>query len=161
MEYQAASQRIEAGTSTASVKSRLAIIASDRTNQAALLAFLLNVFLVSASFFPNLAEINAWDEAGYVNSGRLLLQGELPTFSNNPLVSLFYALTYLPFVNTPLWLVHSTSLGRILLFGLVWIGAYAVARQLSKFAHPLIMVGFLFVSGISVSILVFPSDDEC
>ncbi|MFV2043574.1 MAG: hypothetical protein ACC700_10125 [Anaerolineales bacterium] len=131
---------------------------ADKTHLAALLAFLLSVFLVSASFFPNLAEINAWDEAAYVNSGRLLLLGELPILSNNPLVALLYALTYLPYVNSPLWLVHSTSLGRILLFALVWIGSYAVARQLSKFAHPLIMVGFLFVSGISVSILVFPSD---
>ena len=158
MESQANTARIESDTLAASFKSRLANLAADNTNQVALLAFLLNVFLVSASFFPNLAEINAWDEAAYVNGGRLLLQGELPTFSNNPLVALFYALTYLPYADSPLWLVHSTSLGRVLLFALVWIGAYAVARQLSKFAHPLIMVGFLFVSGISVSILVFPSD---
>ena len=158
METHAASARIETRTSASNVKSRLADLATDKTHQAALLAFLLNAFLVSASFYPNLAEINAWDEAAYVNSGRLLLQGELPNLSNNPLVALFYALTYLPYINSPLWLVHSTSLGRILLFALVWIGAYAVARQLSKFAHPLFMVGLLFVSGISVSILVFPSD---
>ena len=158
MESQANSAQFELETLTSSAKYKLRDLATDRTHQAALLAFLLNVFLVSANFSPNLAEINAWDEAAYVNGGRLLLQGELPTFSNNPLVAIFYALTYLPYVNSPFWLVHSTSLGRIFLFVLVWIGPYAVARQLSKLAHPLIMVGFLFISGISVSILVFPSD---
>ena len=80
----------------------MAEITADRINQAALLAFLLNIFLISASFFPNLAEINAWDEAAYVNGGRMLLLGELPGFSGNPLVALLYALTYLPYADSPL-----------------------------------------------------------
>ncbi len=158
MDSQANAVQLESGPAAASLNLKLADFFADKTHQAALLAFLLNVFLVSASFFPNLVEINAWDEASIVNSGRLLLQGELPSISGNPLVAIFYALTYLPYSNSPLWLVHSTSLGRVLLFALVWIGAYAVARQLSKITHPLITVGFLFISGISVSILVFPSD---
>ena len=158
MKTQGSSARIESGIRAAVAKSSLAALTADKMLLAASLAFLLNVFLVSAGFFPNLAEINAWDEAAYVNSGRLLLLGELPILSNNPLVALLYALTSLPYVNSPLWLVHSTSVGRVFLFALVWIGAFSVARQQSKFAHPLIMVGILFVSGISVSILVFPSD---
>lgn len=122
------------------------------------LAFLLSIFIVSANLFPNLGEINGWDEAVYVNSGRLLLEGQWPVFANNPLVALFYALTSLPYLDSTFWLIQSTSLGRVLLYGLLWVGAYAVARQLSDLAPPLVMVGFLFVSIIPVSILVFPSD---
>ncbi|GMR11339.1 MAG: hypothetical protein BMS9Abin28_2169 [Anaerolineae bacterium] len=140
------------------IGTRLAELAADRTHVAALLAFLISMFLVSAGFFPNLAQINAWDEAVWVNSGRVLLEGQLPSYGGNPLVALFYALTYLPYMESPLWLIHSTSLGRVLLFGMVWIGAYSVAWQLRRLAHPLLIVGLLFVSGISVSLLVFPSD---
>ena len=131
---------------------------ADPANLAALLAFLLSLFIVSANLTPNLAEINSWDEAVYVNSGRLLLQGNWPVFASNPLVAAFYAVTSLPFLDSPFWMVQSTSLGRILLYGMLWIAAYKVARQLSDKAHPLIMVGLLFVSVIPVSILVFPSD---
>lgn len=131
---------------------------ADPANLAAILAFLLSLFIVSANLLPNLAEINSWDEAVYVNSGRMLLQGNWPVFANNPLVAAFYALTALPYLDSPFWMVQSTSLGRILLYVILWFAAYKVARQLSDRAHPLIMIGLLFVSVIPVSILVFPSD---
>ena len=131
---------------------------SDRTVSISLLAFLVNFYLVSASFFPNLSEINAWDEATYVNAGRLLLEGQWPQLSNSPLGAIFYALAYLPYANTPLWLVHSVALGRVALFALLWLGAMTVAWQLKDYASPLIMAGLLFVTRIPVSILSFPSD---
>ena len=124
----------------------------------AVIVFALNVLLVSASFFPNLSEINAWDEAGYVNSGRVLLDGQWPSFSNSPLVAMLYALTSLAYLESPFWLVHSTTLGRIFLFALVWFGSYAVARRLGKTARPLFMIGLLFVGALMVSLLSFPSD---
>ncbi|HEX9870857.1 MAG TPA: hypothetical protein VGC99_20140 [Candidatus Tectomicrobia bacterium] len=124
----------------------------------ALLAFLINAYLISAFFLPNLSEINAWDEAAYVNSGRMLVEGEWPAFAGNPLVALFYGLTYLPFAGSPFWLIHSISLARLILFTLLWLCSYAVARQAGGLAHPLIMVGLLFVSSIPVSLLIFPSD---
>lgn len=124
----------------------------------AVIVFALNVFLVSSSFFPNLHEINAWDEAGYVNSGRVLLEGQWPSFSSSPLVALLYALTSFAYLESPFWLVHSTTLGRIILFGLVWFSSYAVARRLGGTARPLFMVGLLFVGALMVSLLSFPSD---
>jgi hypothetical protein len=131
---------------------------SDRTVSISIVAFLVNFYLVSASFFPNLSEINAWDEATFVNAGRLLLDGQWPLLSNSPLGAIFYALAYVPYADTPLWLVHSVALGRVLLFALLWLGAMTVAWQLKDYAAPLIMAGLLFVTRIPVSILNFPSD---
>ncbi len=131
---------------------------SDPIHVIALIVFALNVYLVSSSFFPNLHEINAWDEAGYVNSGRTLLEGQWPGVSGSPLVAVLYAITSFAYLDSPFWLVHSTSLGRILLFALVWLGSYAVARRLNGTARPLFMVGILFVGALVVSLLSFPSD---
>ena len=133
-------------------------LAADRTLLISVVAFLANFYLVSAAFFPNLSEISAWDEATYVNGGRLLLEGQIPLLSNSPLGTVFYALASLPYVDTALWLVHSVSLGRVVLFALLWTGAMTVAWQLSDLASPLIMAGLLFVTRIPVSILTFPSD---
>ena len=132
--------------------------ASDPIRVIAVIVFALNVFLVSASFFPNLHEINAWDEAGYVYTGRLLLEGQWPSLSSGPLVAVLYALTSVPYLESPFWLVKSTSLGRVLLFALTWFGSYAVARRLGGMARPLFMVGMLFVGALMVSLLSFPSD---
>ncbi len=131
---------------------------SDPIHVIAVIVFALNVFLVSASFFPNLREINAWDEASYVNSGRVLLEGQWPSFSNSPLVAVLYAVTSVAYLGSPFWLVQSTTLGRILLFALVWFASYAVARRLGGTARPLFMVGLLFVGALIVSLLSFPSD---
>ncbi|MCI0892673.1 MAG: hypothetical protein J4N65_08980 [Chloroflexi bacterium] len=133
-------------------------LAANRTLTISVAAFLVNFYLVSAAFFPNLSEINAWDEATYVNGGRLLLDGQWPRLSNSPLGNVFYALASFPYADTALWLVHSVSLGRVVLFALLWISAMAVAWQLSDLASPLIMTGLLFVTKIPVSILNFPSD---
>ena len=124
----------------------------------ALVVFALNAFLVSASFFPNLHEINAWDEASYVFRGRELLRGKLPVFSDSPLVAALYAVTSLAYLDSHFWLVHSTSLGRIVLFALLWFGSYAVARRLGNTARSLFMIGLLFVAALMVSLLSFPSD---
>jgi hypothetical protein len=132
--------------------------AGDPIHVIAVIVFALNVFLVSSTFFPNLHEINAWDEAGYVYSGRVLLDGQWPSFSSGPLVAVLYALTSFAYLESPFWLVHSTTLGRILLFALVWFGSYAVARRLGGTVRPLFMVGLLFVGALMVSLLSFPSD---
>ena len=95
----------------------------------ALLLFLVNLLLVWPSFLPNLSDINAFDEASYINSGHDLLdRGIWPNFAGSPLSSVFYALTYLPFHSSPFWLVQACSLGRVLLFTLLWWSAYLVAE---------------------------------
>lgn len=125
----------------------------------ALLLFLLNVLLVFAVFFPNLSDVNPWDEAAYVQSGRELVdERDLPDFAGNPLVSLFFGLTYLPFRASVHWMQLSITLARILLFSMLWLSTYLVARELSAFTSPLVVMGFLFVTPLSVEFLRFPSD---
>lgn len=123
-----------------------------------LILFGANLLLVYSIFLPHLADINLWDEASMVASGRALLQGHVPGYAANPLVAILYALTYLPFKTSPFWLVQSTSLGRLILFSLLWLGTYLVARRLSRWAAPPVMLGLLFVSPLSIDFLRFPSD---
>ena len=120
--------------------------------------YLASLVLVYSVFLPNLRDINLWDEAGYVASGKTLVEGVLPSFSSNPLVGALYALTYLLFRSSPFWLIHSVSLGRLILFSLLWVGAYRVAVRLSRHAAPIIMLGLLLVTPLTVHMLRFPSD---
>jgi hypothetical protein len=136
-----------------------------------LLLFLINLFLISPLFLPNLSEINPWDEANYINKGRELVDlGQWPNFAGDPLVSIFYAVTYLPYQHSPYWLVQSCSLGRVILFTLLWWSAYLVASRLKRLVHPgtdghnlselipSVMVGLLLVTPLSTEMLSFPSD---
>ncbi len=115
-------------------------------NLIALLLFLLHVLLVSPRFLPHLNDIGVWDEAVYINSGRELLDGKLPTFTNNPAVVALYALTYLPVHASPYWLVHSCAIGRFIIFGLLWLGSFLVACQLAELASPFILIALLTIS---------------
>ncbi len=125
----------------------------------ALLFFLVTLFLVFPLLQPSFTDINPFDESVYINSGRMLLdKGVWEPYAGNPLVSIFYALTYLPFRSSPYWLVLSCSLGRVILFTLIWWSAYLVAGQFSRWASPLITAGFLLVNPLPVDMLSFPSD---
>jgi hypothetical protein len=110
------------------------------------LAFAFNVVLVSSVFFPNLKDITGFAEAAYINDGRKLTEGELTPFGYSPLSSLLYALTYIPVQGSPYWLIYSCTIGRILLFGLLWTSAYLVASALSTLASPWVMVALLAIS---------------
>ena len=123
-----------------------------------LLLYLVNLFLISPAFFLNLSEINPFDESAYINSGRMLLSGSLPNFAGNPLVDVLYALTYLPFRSSPYWLMLSASLGRFILFSLLWLSVYLIATRLSRWANPVIMLGIFLVTPLAVETLRFPSD---
>jgi hypothetical protein len=128
-------------------------------HQIAVLLFLVNLFLVFAIFLPNLSDINPWDEAAYISGGQELMdEGEFPSFGGNPLTSVFFGLTYLPFKTSPYWMVQSVSLARIILFFLLWIGTYLIANELSDFAPAEIALGIFLVTPISIEMLRFPSD---
>ncbi len=128
-------------------------------NKWALLLFAVNIFLISPALFPAASDINPWDEAAYINSGRMLLdKGMWPNFANSPLVSLFYALTYLPFRHSSYWMVQACSLGRILLFSLLWLSLYLGAKQLTRYLQPLVVMGIFLVTPLAVDMLHFPSD---
>ncbi len=122
------------------------------------LFFLVTLVLVHPAFFPNLSEINPWDEAGYINGGRTLMLGQLPPFKNSPLVHVFYALMYLPFRASPHWLVLSATLGRFTLFSFLWLSAYLVAGRFRRWTHPLVAAGLILVTPLAVEMLRFPSD---
>lgn len=123
-----------------------------------LLLFGLNVFLILYRFFPTLRDLNLWDEAVYIQTGKRLAEGQLTSFARNPLVGLLYGLTYLPFLHSPFWMMQSAMLGRFILFGLLWLSAYLVARQLAGVLRPLLLAGFLFLFPVLNAILDNPSD---
>jgi hypothetical protein len=123
-----------------------------------LFLFALSVFLFFNFFVPSLREINLWDEAVYINTGRLLVEKQLPPFYRNPLVGVLYALTYLPYFSSPFWMVQSATLGRFILFTLLWLSCYLVYDQCSKEYPTGSIVGFLIVFPALIEVLVNPSD---
>ena len=125
----------------------------------ATLLFLFNIFLIYAIFFPIMSDINPWDEAVFVHAGQDLIEGgEFPKLSENPLASLFFGITYLPFRNSTFWMLKSISLARFLLFSLIWWSTYLVAKEMRVFSPPIIVLGILFVTPLSIEMLRFPTD---
>jgi len=123
------------------------------------LLFILNVVLVFPVFFPNLSDIGLWDESIYINSGRGLVDGGLlQRFAWNPLLSFLYGLIYIPIKGTTFWLIHSCTIGRFILFGLMWWSAYLVSKQLIHLSHPFIMIALLIISPALTYLLPNPSD---
>ena len=123
------------------------------------LFLLFSIFLAYNALAINLREINFWDEAVYLNTGRSLFLGELPPFSRNPLIGVFYALTYLPFSASHYWMTQSAMLGRFFLFTLMWISGYLVAREATEQKTlPFIFAALLIFSPVLVEIVGNPSD---
>lgn len=124
----------------------------------ALVAFVLNFFMVSQLFFPHMQEINIWDEADYVNSGRLFVEGQWVSFSWNPLVAMLYAILYLFTRHLPFWFLESIALGRIVLFTLLWLATLLIAKKVEKHIHPMWLIGIAFITPLFTDIFKNPSD---
>ena len=133
-------------------------IISNHRNLIVLLVFLIQILFVLYRFTPTLQDINLWDEAIYINAGRDLGNGTLTPFEWNPFVSIFYALTYLPFKSSPYWMMQSASVGRVLMFSLMWLSSYQIAKRMSKLVPPLVTVGLLFSTTVLTDILDNPTD---
>ena len=118
---------------------------------------LLNMFFVIFRFFPTIRDINLWDDAAYIERGRILVQGIAPKFSDNPMMALIFAIAYLPFQTDPFWIIHTSSVGRMLMFALMWTSVYLIAKQLPSLKW-YVLVGMVFVSTVTVDILENPSD---
>ncbi|MCX6071586.1 MAG: hypothetical protein NTU91_12145 [Chloroflexi bacterium] len=147
-----------AGTSSDGwVRTVLRRLSGDHLLVLALVLLAAGLFLNQAEFVPNLRDLNMWDEAAWIQSGRAILAGWLPTVGSSPLVSILYALTCLPFLDSPFWLVHSASLARLILYGLLWLCAYRIARRLPTPAAA-ILLGMTFVSPLFTSLFRYPSD---
>ncbi|MFH1339227.1 MAG: hypothetical protein ABIH40_05250 [Candidatus Omnitrophota bacterium] len=125
---------------------------------AAPLILILNIVFVLPVFLPGLSELTSFDDAFYINNGRELTEGILPLYAHNPFVALFYALIYIPVQSSPFWLVHSCRIGRFLLFGLLWLSSYLIAKRLSGLSNSLIITLLLLVSPVLPSIITNGSD---
>ena len=125
---------------------------------AALILFALNLFLVFNNLTPSFRDLNGWDESVYINTGKTLFEGTLPVFARNPLVGFLYAVTYIPYQTSPLWLVESATLGRIFLFFVIWLSAFLAGSKVAKHTSPLIIATFVLVFPVLTDILSNPSD---
>src|SRR6476660_2697441 len=117
------------------------------------LAFVLHIMLVLPSLTPNLTDIGMFDESSYVEMGRTFRLTKLPALDETPLTAVFYAITYLPVQNSEFWLIHSCTIGRFVLFALLWISAYLLAKRTSNIPTPLMIIGFLFLSPAVTSLI--------
>ncbi len=122
-----------------------------------LIVYLIAVMIFFSLFLVNMEDINIWDETYYINSGRLLWQGDLVPLALSPLASMLYGLTYLPFFSSPFWLLLSDGLGRFLIFSLLFWGTWSVGKALEA-VPPLVPVIFLLLSPVVVANYNFPSD---
>ncbi len=121
------------------------------------------IYLISAAiylpwFLPNLSDIGPYDETYYLISGRHLLAGNLPDLASGPLISLLYQMTYLPFRNSPFWLIHANSLGRFLLFSFLFMATYFVGKSLKEYLKPVYLFGFLFLTPLLTYNYEYPAD---
>src|SRR5689334_10517977 len=117
------------------------------------LLFILNVVLSLPALTPNLRDIGAFDEAAHIVEGRDLAAGILPALNESVLSPILFMLTYIPVHKSELWLIHSSTIGRFVLFVLLWASSYMVAKRISDISSPLIVVGFLFLLPASVSLI--------
>ncbi len=120
--------------------------------------YLISVVIYLPWFLPTLSDIAPWDETYFIVSGKGLLSGELPELGYGPLLSLVASLGYLPFRNSPFWLIHANSLSRFFLFSFVFVGAWQAARALREEFHPLILYGFLFLTPLLTYNYEYPAD---
>jgi hypothetical protein len=138
-------------------RARLRHALNDHLLLLGLVLFTASLFLHQAEFVPNLRDLNMWDEAAWIAGGRGLLTGWLPPVGSSPLALGLFAVTSLPFRDSPFWMVQSDSLARVILFGLLWLSAYRIARQRPKPAGG-ILLGVAFVSPMFANLLRYPSD---
>jgi hypothetical protein len=130
---------------------------SDAELVTALILFAASLFLHQSTFVPNLSDLNMWDEAAWIQGGQSVLRGIMPAVGDSPLVSVFYALISLPYLKSPFWMIHSASLGRLVLFGLLWLSGYKIARRL-PLSPACLFLGLLLVTPLATDMLSFPSD---
>jgi hypothetical protein len=126
---------------------------------AAAAIFAVFVLTSDAVFRPRFDAIDPFDEATYVNNGRLLAEhGRLPVLAQNPLLALFYGGLHVVVGSAPSWFVRSVWVGRVLLAGLVWFGAVSLAMTLGGGLAAGAMIVLLWLSPAVVSLVQNSSD---
>lgn len=124
----------------------------------AFFVFAVNLILVSPDLTAIVPEISPYDEAQYIDSGRLLARGQLRGLDWSPLSAVLYAPIHLLVQESANWLAWLTTLGRIVLFGLLWSSFYSLGRSFSDHFPPLVFAGVLFVGTTFAEIVRNPSD---
>jgi len=90
-------------------------------DNALLIGFTILLFLrCYPSITPMPSQINAHDEASYIQSGFDMVHGKMPTLANHPAVSMVFAFAYLVFQKSVLWFIYSEWLVRCILLALLW-----------------------------------------
>jgi hypothetical protein len=155
----------EAGSPSSGVPSgrggrlRLLVGRALRAEATLFLAILaVQLILVAPHLMPTYGEINAFDEAKYIESGRLLLLGELRNLSWGPIVALAYAPFHLLWGSSPDWFTLEARAGQFLLFGGMWLATVYLAHKLRGRSLALVTAGLLFVSTAFFGVLNNPSD---
>ena len=121
--------------------------------------FVFSFLLELAHFFPNLTQINVWDEASYIYYGyRLLVHGRWLKLADSPLSSILYAITIIPVINSPDFFVIANAIARILYFVLIFISVSLIARELKPYANPWVMIALLTIVPVATTMFLFPSD---
>ncbi len=123
-----------------------------------LLVLVLNLILVSPELMPTYLDINAFDEAKYIESGRLLLQCQTRNLPWGPVVALVYAPLHLMVGDSLNWFVLEARMGQFVLYLMLWLSTLYLALQFREHVHPAVMVGVLFVSPAFFGVLPNPSD---
>ena len=122
------------------------------------LLLIANLVLVSPLLIPNFGDINAYDEAKYLDSGRRLVLGSLRGLEWSPLSSFLYAPLYLIVQHSPDWFLELASLGRFSLFVLLWISMMTLAQSLRRWFAPVIVAGLVLVETTFTTIVSNSSD---
>jgi type III secretory pathway component EscU len=124
-----------------------------------LILFIINILLASSQILPAYDEINPFDGAKYIESGRQLVDGgELREISRSPTLSLIYAGIYLFVQNSLDWFVLSAGIGNLILYTLLWFATFYFGLRFKDHFSPFILVGVIFVSPAPITILGNPSD---
>jgi hypothetical protein len=117
------------------------------------LVFILHVVLALPVLTPNLKDIGRFDESFYIEHGRMVGANNLPAVDGSPITAFFYALTYIPVHESDFWSIHSCTIGRFVLFALLWVSSFLVAKRIPDMSSPLMMIGFLLVSPALTSLI--------
>jgi len=127
---------------------------------AALVLYFVGLFLNSAWLFPNIGEMNYWDEIVYIASGKDLYEhGASWPYSRGPVISFIYAAIY-PFLDdTEYWLLASDVIGRILAYTSLFVIAWLIGKELEhrELAPPLLVVGLFTAVPVFLSVITNPS----
>jgi len=123
-----------------------------------LLILLVQLVLISPSLMPTYSGINAYDEAKYIESGRLLLKGEIRNLAWGPIVALVYAPFHLLWSSSLDWFTLEARAGQFVLFISMWLATVYLAKRLIGWQLALISAGVLFVSTAYFGVLDNPSD---